>query len=412
MLLKAPRGTSDTLPPDTSKWAYVEGVMREVSRRFNYEEIRTPTFEHLELFARTVGETTDIVEKEMYNFKDKTGRDLALRPEGTAPVARAFIEHGMASGPLPRKFFYMGPMFRYEKPQAGRYREHRQFGVEVLGSPSPYSDVEVIVLAMDLAAELGLTGTKLYLNSIGCPSCRAEYKAKLIAHLQPMKADLCEDCGSRLERNPLRVLDCKQEGCRSAIVGAPSTLDHLCPDCSAHEVDSALVRGLDYYTRTVFELKWPPLGAQNTLFGGGRYDGLIAELGGPPIPGVGFGMGIERILLATEKGSKPIKAEGAVDVFVVAFKGVDDTVGDTAFGLVRDLRKSGLACEFDPLKRSMKSQMKQADRMNAKFVAIIGDDEIAQGVVAVRSMAESWQKSVPASEVVRVLSEEVFNCAK
>lgn len=427
MLVKAPRGTSDTLPPETSKWAYVEGVMREVSRRFNYQEIRTPTFEHLELFSRTVGETTDIVEKEMYNFKDKTGRDLALRPEGTAPVGRAFIEHGMASGPLPRKFFYMGPMFRYEKPQAGRYREHRQFGVEVLGSPSPYSDVEVIVLAMDLAAELGLTGTNLYLNSIGCPSCRADYKARLIAHIQPRKAELCEDCRSRLERNPLRVLDCKQEGCRSAIVGAPSMLDHLCAECETHwddlgriltaqgisyEVDNALVRGLDYYTRTVFELKWPPLGAQNTLFGGGRYDGLIAELGGPPTPGVGFGMGIERILLATEKGSKPIQAEAGVDVFVVAFKGADDTVGDAAFGLVRDLRKSGMSCEFDPLRRSMKAQMKQADRMNAKFVAIIGDDEMAQGVVAIRSMAESWQKSIPASDAVSVLREGVLDCAK
>lgn len=427
MQLKAPRGTSDTLPPDTAKWAYVEGVMREVSRRFNYEEIRTPTFEHLELFARTVGETTDIVEKEMYSFKDKTGRDLALRPEGTAPVARAFLEHGMASGALPKKFFYMGPMFRYEKPQAGRYREHRQFGVEVLGSPSPYSDVEVIVLAMDLADELGLTGTELYLNSIGCPSCRADYKAKLIAYLQPKKEGLCEDCKSRLERNPLRVLDCKQESCRRAIVGAPSMLDGLCPDCRSHwdemrriltslgiefQVDNALVRGLDYYTRTVFELKWPPLGAQNTLVGGGRYDGLIAELGGPAIPGVGFGMGIERILLATEKGSKPILAGGAVDVFVVGLKGADDRVSQDTFGLVRKIRKSGLVCEFDPLQRSMKAQMKQADRMNAKFVAIIGDDEIAQGVVAVRSMAESWQKTVAASDVVRVLREEVLNCGK
>jgi len=425
-MLKAPRGTSDTLPPDTSKWAYIEGVMRQVSRRFNFEEIRTPTFEHLELFARTVGETTDIVEKEMYSFKDKTGRDLALRPEGTAPVARAFLEHGMASGPLPRKFFYMGPMFRYEKPQAGRYREHRQFGVEILGSASPYSDVEVIVLAMELAAELGLTGTTLHLNSIGCPSCRSGYKAKLIEYLRPKTDLLCEDCKSRLERNPLRVLDFKQEGCRSAIVGAPSMLDHLCPDCKAHwdqmtrilasqgisfEVDSALVRGLDYYTRTVFELKWPPLGAQNTLVGGGRYDGLIAELGGPPIPGVGFGMGIERMLLATDKGSKPIQAETAIDVFVIGL-GTDQTVGEKAFGLVRDLRRAGLCCEFDPLQRSMKAQMRQADRMNAKFAAILGDDEVARGVVTIRSMSEGWQKSVDESSGVNVLREDVTGCGK
>ncbi len=419
-MLKAPRGTSDTLPPETSSWQRIEGVMREVARRYNYEEIRTPTFEHLELFARTVGDATDIVEKEMYAFKDKTGRDLALRPEGTAPVARAFVEHGMSSGPLPRKFFYMGPMFRYEKPQAGRYREHRQFGVEVLGSPSPYSDVEVIMLAMDLASELGLTGTKLVLNSIGCPNCRARYKRELIEFLLPKKDELCPDCRSRLERNPMRVLDCKQDTCRPLVAGAPATFDYLCPECLSHweemtgilasqgiefTVDPALVRGLDYYTRTVFELKWPPLGAQNTLTGGGRYDGLVEELDGPPTPGVGFGMGIERMLLATQKGSKPIESGGEIDAFVIGLKGADEKIAKRAFTLVHEMRQAGLSAEFDPLQRSLKAQMKGADRAKARHVVILGEDELSQGNVSLRVMAGGEQKIVPIAQIVKVLRE-------
>ncbi len=426
-MLKAPRGTQDILPPESSQWVYLESVLRDVCRRYNYHEIRTPTFEQSELFSRTVGEATDIVEKEMYTFKDKTGRDMALRPEMTASVARAFVEHGMASGPLPRKFFYMGSMYRYERPQAGRYREHRQFGVEVLGSDSPYSDVEVIVLAMDAAGALGLTGTQLVLNSIGCPTCRAAYRSRLIDHLKVRVNELCPDCQSRLERNPLRVLDCKKDACKAVTSGAPGMLDHLCPECRLHwgemtrllaaqgidfTVDSSLVRGLDYYTRTVFELKWPPLGAQNAILGGGRYDGLVEEIGGPRVPGVGFAMGMERMLMALAKGSRPIGADAGIDVFVIGMKGADSLASEKAFALVRSLRQSGLSCEFDPLQRSMKAQMKQADRANAKFVAIIGDEEAKNGIVTVRCMGEGWQKTVGLDHVVSFVCEEVARLGK
>jgi len=425
-MIKSPRGTSDVLPPESAKWIYLEGIVREVARRYNFDEIRLPTFEHSELFSRTVGETTDIVEKEMYTFKDKTGRDLTLRPEGTAGVARAFVEHGMASGPLPRKFYYLGSMFRYERPQAGRYREHRQFGVEIFGSPSPHSDVEVITLAMDIAEELGLTGTELYINSIGCPKCRGPYKEALIAYLTPHIDELCEDCRSRLTRNPLRALDCKSERCKALVAGAPSSLDYLCGECKEHwdrfreiltavgipyTVDKSLVRGLDYYTRTVFELKWPPLGpAGSTLCGGGRYDGLVEQLGGPPVAGVGFGMGLERMLLANEKGEKPIQAGGEIDVFIVCPKGGEGE--DKGFErearlqeLARAFRRKGLRCDFDPLQRSMKAQMKQADRMNARFVVILGEDEFRSRSASVRSMRHGWQKTVPIEEVLATIEE-------
>jgi histidyl-tRNA synthetase len=428
-MIKSPRGTSDVLPPESAKWIYLEGVVREVARRYNFDEIRLPTFEHSELFSRTVGETTDIVEKEMYTFKDKTGRDLTLRPEGTAGVARAFLEHGMAGGPLPRKLYYLGPMFRYEKPQAGRYREHRQFGVEIFGSPSPSSDVEVITLAMDVSDELGLTGTELVLNSIGCPKCRGPYKEALVAYLHPRVDELCDDCRSRLVRNPLRALDCKNEHCKELVAGAPSSLDHLCDECREHwdrlreilssvgirySVDRTLVRGIDYYTRTVFELKWPPLGAGNTVCGGGRYDGLIEQLGGPPVPGVGFGMGLERMLLANEKGEKPIKAGGEIDVFIVAPKAKDGKDDDfdldgRLLELARSFRRSGMICDFDPLRRSMKAQMKQADRMNARFVVILGEEELSSGSVAVRSMRDGWQKTVRLDNVLEVIGEAVGN---
>ncbi len=419
-MLKAARGTSDILPPETLKWAKLEQVLRSVAARYGYEEIRTPTFEYSELFHRTVGEATDIVEKEMYTFKDKTGRDLTLRPEGTAPVARAFIEHGMAQGGLPRKFFYICPMFRYEKPQAGRFREHRQFGVEVLGSPSPYSDVEVIMLAMAVSRELGLLGTTLTLNSIGCPGCRAAYKKDLIDFLSSKFDQLCPDCQSRINRNPLRVLDCKQETCKALVVDAPQMLDYLCVDCKAHwdemtsiltgmgftyEIDTSLVRGLDYYTRTVFELKWPVLGHQGTLVGGGRYDGLVQDIDGPPTPGVGFGMGMERILLATEKGERPIEVGAPLDVFVAGGRSEAMDLAREVFALVQELRGQSLKVDFDPLQRSLKAQMKQADRLGAAFTAIIGEDEVKAGTVTVKSMKDGWQKSVAKSDLVALLEE-------
>ena len=423
-MLKAARGTSDILPPETSKWVRLEESLRGVAARYNYEEIRTPTFEYSELFSRTVGETTDLVEKEMYTFKDKTGRDLTLRPEGTAPVARAFVEHGMAQGSLPRKFFYIAPMFRYEKPQAGRFREHRQFGVEALGSQSPYSDVEVIMLAVDASKELGLLGTELYLNSIGCPACRAKLKEDLVEYLSARLDKLCPDCRSRINRNPMRVLDCKQDSCRQEVAGAPRMLDYLCDECKAHwdemtsiltgmglsyQVDHSLVRGLDYYTKTVFELKWPLLGSQGTLVGGGRYDGLVQDIGGQPTPGVGFGMGMERILLATEKGEKPIPPGNLLDLFVAGGRSEAVDLRLKVFGLVQELRSLGVTCDFDPLQRSLKAQMKQADRLGARLVAILGEDEVAQGVVTVRSMAQGWQKTVARNEIAAFCEEVKAN---
>jgi len=423
-MLKAARGTSDILPPETSKWAHLEEVLRGVAARYGYEEIRTPTFEYSELFSRTVGEATDIVEKEMYTFKDKTGRDLTLRPEGTAPVARAFLEHGMAQGALPRKFYYMCPMFRYEKPQAGRFREHRQFGVEVLGSQSPYSDVEVIMLAMAVSKELGLLGTTLTLNSIGCPECRTAYKRELIDFFSGKLDRLCPDCQSRIHRNPLRVLDCKQDTCKVLVADAPRMLDYLCGDCKNHwdemtsiltgmgftyEVDPSLVRGLDYYTRTVFELKWPVLGRQGTLVGGGRYDGLVQDIDGPPTPGVGFGMGMERILLATEKGERPMDAGTTIDVFVAGGKSEAVDLAKEVFALVQELRGRSLRVDFDPLHRSLKAQMKQADRLGAAYVAILGEDEAKGGTVTVKSMKDGWQKSVARGEIAALLEEAKAN---
>lgn len=421
-MLKAPRGTSDILPPESWKWAQLEKILRETSYQHNFDEIRTPMFEHVELFSRTVGEATDIVQKEMYVFPDKTGRFLALRPEGTAPVARAFVEHGMAAGPLPRKFFYIGSMFRYEKPQAGRYREFRQYGAEILGSPSPYSDVEVIVLAMTVASRLGLTGTRLVLNSIGCPVCRNSYRAELVRFLSSREQYLCSDCRARLTRNPLRVLDCKEESCRTAVSGAPSMLEYLCGECRDHwdrmtsllsemaieyTVDASLVRGLDYYTRTVFELKWSPLGAQDTLLGGGRYDGLVQEIGGPPTAGVGFAMGLERIMMAWEKGANPPRERAGIDCFVVAGPSQGSQAAQAAFLLLRKLRENGLSCDFDPLGRSMKAQMKQADRVRASYVVIIGEDELKSGQVSVKSMSQGWQKRVPLDDAVGFLCREV-----
>jgi len=421
-MLKAPRGVFDILPPDTDKWVYLEELLRKISRVYNFREIRTPHFEHTEVFSRTVGEATDIVEKEMYTFEDKAGRGLTLRPEGTAPVARAFLEHGMSSGPLPAKFFYIGSMFRYEKPQAGRYREFRQYGAEILGSMNPLSDLEVIMLSVDIAGKLGLSGTKLVINSIGCPACRQRYREDLIDYLSLREEQLCGDCRKRLRRNPLRVIDCKT--CRDITNEAPSMLDYLCDDCRKHwdglrdgltsvgldySIDGSLVRGLDYYTRTVFELRWPPLGAQDALLGGGRYDGLVEELGGNPTPGVGFAMGLERILVAMEKGSNPVKPEKTLDVFVIAKGGSqgEDEAAKRGFKLVQEIRGIGLSSDFDHLGRSIKAAMKHADRLGARYVLIIGEKEISENTVSVKSMQDGRQTEVARDEVLSFLRKEV-----
>ena len=406
MLTGAPRGTKDILPGMVNGWRYVEQIIREACREFNYQEIRTPIFEHTELFQRGIGDGTDVVDKEMYTFTDRSGRSLTLRPENTASVVRSFVENKLYAEPMPLKVFYIGPMFRYDRPQAGRMRQFHQFGVEALGSESPVVDAEVIMLALTVLKKLGLKDLKLKINSVGCPKCRPQHRKLLQDYFRPHLSELCEDCQSRFDRSPLRILDCKVDADKPFMAGAPKITDSLCDECKEHfeivkkllteagveyEVDSNLVRGLDYYTKTAFEIQYSPLGAQSAVGGGGRYDGLVEELGGPSTPGVGFAMGLERILLALEKQNLLPETKEAVDVFAV----IPDEGGVAdAFRCVTALRNQGLVCDMNLVPRSMKAQMKQANREQAKFALIFGEEERSRGAVTVRNMADSSQEEV------------------
>ena len=404
-MINSPKGTKDVLPSESYKWQYVEGVARDVAKLFNLKEIRTPIFEHTELFQRGVGDTTDVVTKEMYTFKDKGDRSITLKPEGTAGVGRSFIENGMANGVLPAKMYYIIPAFRYERPQAGRLREFHQFGVEVFGAKSAQTDAETILIADTLLKKLGLK-VKLYINSIGCPACRAEYNKALKAFFAPHLNELCYDCKARYEKNPLRLLDCKEEACKKINVDAPSMLEYLCEDCKAHfeelkaclslagvqyEIDSRIVRGLDYYTRTVFEFVSTSIGAQGTVCGGGRYDGLIQELGGNPTPAVGFAAGIERLLMVMEQTGVTIPETEKPTVYIA---GMDGDCRKKAFELAAQLRKNGVFTEIDHMERSVKAQFKYADKLGAKYVAVIGGNELASGVMNVKNMATGESESV------------------
>ena len=404
-MINIPKGTKDVLPQDSYKWQYVEGMAREVANLFNIKEIRTPVFEHTELFQRGVGDTTDIVTKEMYTFKDKGDRSITLKPEGTAGAVRSFIENGMANGVLPVKMYYIIPAFRYERPQAGRLREFHQFGVEVYGSASAQSDAEVIFTADTLLKKLGLQ-IKLYINSIGCPTCRAAYNKALKDFFAPHLDKLCGDCRNRYEKNPLRLLDCKEEGCKKINVDAPKILDYLCEDCHAHfeevkacltlagvdyEIDPRIVRGLDYYTRTVFEFVSTSIGAQGTVCAGGRYDGLIEQLGGKPTPAVGFAAGIERLLIVMEQTGVEIPEAPAPTVYIA---GMDADCRKKAFALAAELRQKGVKVEVDLMDRSVKAQFKYADKIGAKYVAVIGGNELAEGKANVKCMADGESKTV------------------
>lgn len=404
-MINIPKGTKDVLPADSYKWQYVEGVARETARLFNLKEIRTPVFEHTEVFLRGVGDTTDIVTKEMYTFRDKGDRSITLKPEGTAGVARSFIENGLAGGVLPAKMYYIIPAFRYERPQAGRLREFHQFGVEIFGAEGADTDAEVIALADSLLKNLGLR-VKLHINSIGCPACRAAYNKALREYFSPHLEALCYDCKTRFEKNPLRLLDCKEEGCRKINAAAPTILEYLCPECAAHfealktylslagiayEIDPRIVRGLDYYTRTVFEFVSDDIGAQGTVCGGGRYDGLIAELGGAPAPAVGFAAGIERLLLVMEATGVEIPRPEGPTAYLA---GLDDACREKAFGLCVKLRAAGIAAETDHMKRSVKAQFKYADKLGAKYVAVIGGKELESGAMNVKRMATSESETV------------------
>ena len=410
-MINIPKGTKDVLPQDAYKWHYIEDAARKTAELFNMKEIRTPVFEHTELFLRGVGDTTDIVNKEMYTFKDKGDRSITLKPEGTAGAARSFIENGMAARLLPVKMYYITPAFRYERPQAGRLREFHQFGIEMYGSASPDADAEVIFAASSFLSRLGIKGVKLNINSIGCKTCRASYNAALREYLRPHLGEMCSTCRERFDKNPLRILDCKEEGCKKITRGAPRITDYLCNKCSAHfkkvqqlltagglefNIDPDIVRGLDYYTKTVFEFVSDSIGAQGTVCGGGRYDGLIEELGGNPTPAVGFAAGIERLILLMENTGVPFPEERGVQVYIA---GMDDESRMQAFKIVCALRAAGISAECDHMGKSVKAQFKYADKIGAQYVIALGGNELASGVCNAKRMADGATTPVKISDI-------------
>lgn len=419
MLTTGPRGTKDILPDAIAFWRYVETAARDICSLYAYQEIRTPIFEHTELFLRGIGETTDIVEKEMYTFNDRGGRSITLRPENTAAVVRSFLEHKMYADSQPVKLFYIGPMFRYDRPQAGRLRQFHQFGVEAISSKGPAIDAEIIILAVRFFQKLGLTDLKLYINSVGCPQCRPLYRTKLQDYLRSHYSELCEDCQSRFERNPMRILDCKNERCGVIAKDAPQLTECLCNDCAGHftglqkflaaseieyRLNPRLVRGLDYYTKTAFEIQYAPLGAQSAVCGGGRYDGLIEECGGESTPGIGFAIGVERVLLALEKQQLLPKLDNSLSVFVAPI-GAESQA--SAFSLLIKLRQAGISADMDYMSRSIKAQMKLANKYAARYVAIIGEEEAAQNKVMLKNMESGEQQLVDFSQVVSKLQSDM-----
>ena len=407
----APKGTKDLLPDQIYKWHYVEGKFAQICKRYGFKEIRTPMFEHTEVFARGIGDTTDVVQKEMYTFNDHGNRSITLKPEGTSGAVRAFIEHKQYAEVQPTKYYYNTDCFRYEKPQSGRLRHFHQFGIEVFGTPNMLADAEVISLANDFLNELGISEIQLRINSVGCPECRKKHREALKAFLLPHYDELCGTCKTRFEKNPMRIIDCKSEICHVIVKDAPRMIDYLCDDCKESfdelqdnlnalgipfVIDPDIVRGLDYYTKTAFEFVTTKIGAQGTVCGGGRYDNLIEELGGPPIPGVGFGLGIERLLMLMDANESSFREDYRVDVFI-AVMGNDAK----AFGLklCRELRQKGLIAEMDILARNIKGQFKYAGRLNSKYTLVIGDDEIAKGVVSLKDMDKSEQREVKLDEL-------------
>lgn len=418
MNMKAPRGTKDILPGEVEKWQYVENVLGDLCRRFHYNEIRTPIFEHTELFQRGVGDSTDIVQKEMYTFEDRGGRSITLRPEGTASVVRAFVENKIYGLPTqPTKFYYFGPMFRYERPQQGRMRQFVQFGVEALGSADPAIDAEVIALAMDAYRELGLNSLKLVINSLGDLDSRQKHREALVEHFTPHKEELCSDCQLRLDQNPLRVLDCKKDQNHPAMKTAPAILDYLNEESKNYfeevksyleqmdipfEVDPNLVRGLDYYNHTAFEIMSDAegFGSITTLSGGGRYNGLVQDVGGPETPGIGFALSIERLLMALEAEGIELPISQGVDCYLVAF---GEKTKKAAVKLQYQLRKAGIQVDKDYSDKKVKAQFKTADRLEAKYVLVLGEDELSNGVVNVKNMETGDQSEVPLLDIVEHL---------
>ncbi len=410
MDLQAPKGTKDLLPMDAYKWHYVEDKLKRIAAEYGFREIRTPMFESTELFIRGVGETTDVVQKEMYTFEDKGGRSMTLKAEGTAPAVRAFIESSMYADAQPTKLYYFTPVFRYENVQKGRLRQHHQFGVELFGSEHPSADAEVISVAMRAFEDLGITGLTLKINSIGHPECRLAYNNQLKDFLTPHYDELCETCQERFHKNPMRILDCKERSCQRIIKDAPLILDHICESCQDHfsevrkyleameipyEVDKGIVRGLDYYSKTVFEI----VNKDITVCGGGRYDYLIEEIGGPHIPAVGFGMGIERLLLTLEAEGIAIKEPNRIDVFIAS---MGEVAALKAASIATKLRSQGIKVDIDHMGKKLKGQMKHANKINAKFTMILGDDELARGIASLKNMETGEQQEVKL-EIIELL---------
>lgn len=419
MSVTRPRGTNDFLPEDTVKWQQIEKLLRDLCAEYGFQEIRTPIFEDTELFVRGVGGTTDIVQKEMYTFTDQGDRSLTLRPENTASAARAYLENKMFGLAQPVKLYYMGPMFRYERPQAGRFRQFHQFGIEVFGSSSPLADAEIIAFAWEFYNRLGLKGLSLQINSVGCPACRPNHKEALKDFCRDNLNKFCATCQDRFERNPLRMLDCKSPVCQELLNNSPEIIDHLCPDCTQHfskvkelldaagipyQINPRLVRGLDYYTKTAFEISLKEIGAQSAVCGGGRYDGLISDLGGQPTPSVGFALGMERIFAALKSQGIDHFCTQNTDAYIAVLDQNEKTL-TTAFKLALALRQAGLACEQDLLARSLKAQFKQADRLNAAYTVIVGGEELSEGKAQVRNLANSSQELVPLENICNYLKE-------
>ena len=421
MLTNAPRGTKDILPDTVGHWTYVEEKIRKICKHYGFHELRTPIFEHTELFQRGIGEGTDVVDKEMYTFTDRGSRSITLRPENTASAVRAYLQNKLYGDNSLVKLFYMGSMFRYDRPQAGRMREFHQFGVESIGAESPLSDAEIIMLAVDFLQSLGMKDLSLSLNSVGCPRCRPKYREALKAYFREHLGELCRDCNDRFGRSPLRILDCKIDADKPFMAGAPKITDCLCDECKDHfervkkllteagidfVLDPRLVRGLDYYTKTAFEIKYLPLGAQSAVAGGGRYDGLIEEMGGKRTPAVGFATGLERVLLALEKQNLLPENAPAEDAFVVA---LGDVAKEPAFCLLAKLRRAGLTASMDFAGRSMKAQMKQANKMHARFALILGEDEVKEDTVMMKDMVASKQEKVPLAEIIETINNQLHS---
>ena len=419
--IKAPRGVRDILPDESWKWAYVLGMARKVAEDFGYEEVHLPIFEHTELFCRGIGDTTDVVEKEMYTFEDRGGRSLTLRPEATASMVRAYLERGMnKDARQPAKLWCAGPMFRYERPQKGRYRQFWQLDFEAIGVQDPLVDVEIIHLSLELYRRLGMTNLEVVVNSVGCPACRPKYRKALREFLAPLLPDLCGTCQSRYDRNPLRILDCKNPGCKEKTEGAPSIFDSLCDECREHFdtvrrgleaigahyiLDKRLVRGLDYYTKTAYEVLSGDLGAQNAVCGGGRYDNLSEAIGGPSVPGVGFAAGLERIVLTMEQQGCSLGERPQVKAAVIS---PDPSFRVQGMELLGTLRSAGIGASMDYAGKSMKSQFKAAAQEGIRAACILGGDELARGVVGVKNLETGEQESVPLGEVPSYLKRMLF----